>query len=268
MNVIQKAIDDVRRIIPRPILEAVFTRKGKSWRAANISIEDCILYDVVRPRVWFDCNLVGGHEVYISLVGLNAEYPDDVTTVYRIPKERTNGRSIVSLLNVSFVDPANALASTVTSNCGVSAPGQATQALMDSYAPTPVVSSANIRLIGENTIMIRDVLRLPPNSHLRCIVTHDEAMSHIKPRSYHAFCKLVEYAVKSHVYNEYNLELDNGEIRGGHTLGRFAQTIDKYEEAEELYQTYLRETWEKISRMNDSEFMGRFVRTMITGGPR
>ncbi len=265
MNVIQKAIDDARRIIPRAILETVFTRKSNSWRASSISIEECIRFDVVMPRVFIDCNLVGGHEVYIPLDGLQPDYPDEVTTVFRIPKERTNGRTIVSLLNVSFIDPSNALASTVTSNCGVSAPGMATQSLMESYAPMPIVSSATLRMMGENVFMIRDVTRLPANSHLRCVVTHDDAMSHIHPRSYHAFCKLVEYAVKSHVYNEYNLELDNGEIRGGHNLGRFAQTIDKYEDAEELYQTYLKEKWEKISRMNDREFMQRHIRSMVTG---
>lgn len=265
MNVIQKAVDDVRRIIPRAILETVFNRKGNSWRAPNVSVEECIIYDVIRPRVWIDCNLIHGHEVYISLEGLSPENPDDVTTVYRIPKSRINGRTIVSLLNVSFIDPSNALANTSTSNCGVSAPGMATQALMDSFAPVPIVSSATLRMLGENVFMVRDVTRLPTNAHLRCIVTHDDAMSHLLPRSYHAFGKLVEYAVKSHIYNEYQLEIDNGQVVGGHTLGRYANTIDKYEDAEELYQTYRTEKWEKISRMNDREYMQRSIRSMVGG---
>lgn len=267
MNVIQKSIADVMRVIPRPILETVFTKKSSGWKAAPINLEDAILHEVIRPRVWLDCNLVGGHEVYIPLEGIPAEYPDPVTTVYRIPKTRTNGRTIVSPLNISLIDPTNALATMNTSNCGVSAYGTAMQSVMDSQAPLPIVSTANIRMLGENVLMIRDTVRLPTNSWLRCIVTHDDALSHILPRSYRAFCKLVEYAVKSHIFNEHNLELDNGEIRSGHSLGRFAQTVESYSDAEELYQSYITETWQVVSVLNDRESVARLIK-LGTGGMR
>lgn len=267
MNVIQKSVADVLRVIPRPILETVFTKKSSGWKAAPINLEDAILHEVIRPRVWLDCNLVGGHEVYIPLEGLSPEYPDNVTTIYRIPKSRTNGRTILSPLNITLIDPTNALATMNTASCGVSAYGTAIDAVMNAQAPMPIISTANIRMLGENVIMVRDTVRLPTNSWLRCIVTHDDALSHILPRSYRAFCKLVEYAVKSHIYNEHILELDNGEIRGGHSLGRFAQIVESYSDAEELYQTYIKETWEVVSRLNDRETVQRLVR-LGTGGIR
>ncbi len=267
MNVIQKSISDVMRVIPRPILEAVFTKKSSGWKAVKINLEEAILHDVIRPRVWIDCNLVGGHQITIALEGVPTEMPDSVTTVYRIPKSKTNGRTIISPLNITLIDPTNALATMNTSNCGVSAYGTAIGAVADSFAPLPVVSTANMRIIGENVLLVRDTIRLPSKSWLRCVVTHDDALSHILPRSYRAFCKLVEYAVKSHIFNEHNLELDNGEIRAGHSLGRFAQTVDSYSDAEELYQTYIKEVWEVVSVLNDREAVTRLIR-MGTGGLR
>jgi hypothetical protein len=92
-------------------------------------------------------------------------------------------------------------------------------------------------------------------------------MSHIQPRSYKAFCKLVEYAVKAFIYNEYIIEVDMGELRGGHNLGKFKDIIEGYSDAEELYSTYLTEKWQKIAFQNDRESLTRFLKLTV-GGPR
>lgn len=267
MNVLRKAVDDLKFYIPRPILETVFVKRAASWRAQSPSLDDQVLNQVIRPRVYTDCNLVGGHEIMVSLLGLEAEQFDQNTTIYTIPKERTQNRTIMSVLNITFVDPSAVVSTGAYSQCGVTAIGTASQALMDSMAPIPAISTATVNLIGENTVMVRDITRVPSNSYLRCIVSHDEAMSHLQPRSYKAFCKLVEYAVKAYIYNEYIIEMDMAELRGGHNLGKFKDIIEEYADANELYDTYLREKWQKISEMNDREGTARYIK-MIVGGPR
>ena len=52
-----------------------------------------------------------------------------------------------------------------------------------------------------------------------------------------------------------------------YNLGKFKDIIEEYSDANELYETYLTEKWQKISFCNDRESYGRFVK-LIVGGPR
>lgn len=265
MNAITRAVDTVKFRIPRRILEEVFVERSARWRQAPKSIDECILEQVVRPRVLVDCNLVGGTEAFVYLDDIPYERMNDYTSVYRIPKTKTQGRSILSVLNITFADP------TKVSSYGIAAGAQNTtllqagQAVMDAYGALPVTSTHRVQLIGENTIMVRDTIVLPPDVYLRCILANDENMSHIQMRSYQAFCKLVELAVKSYIYNDQIIELDIGKIRGGQEIGKFKEIVDGYADAEEQYQEYLTTTWQKVAYMNDNETFTRFVRSLVGG---
>lgn len=267
MNALRKALDDIKFVIPRPILDTVFVKRHSSWRSQAPSLDEQILNAVIRQRVLVDCNLVGGHEITVPLTSITPEEVDSNSVVYRIPKELTQNRSIVSVLNITYVDMNSVAGSMYFGNCGVTAEQSAAQGLLDSISPMPMISSARVNLIGENVVMLSDNIRPPGNSYLRCIVAHDEAMSHLSPRSYRPFCKLVEYAVKSYIYNEYVVEMDLGELRGGANLGKFKDVIEGYSDAEELYDTFFRERWQKISAQNDPKTMVRLMK-MITGGGR
>lgn len=269
MNALRKALDEIKFVVPRSVLDTVFVKRHSNFRVTpNVtSLDDQILNAVIRPRVYIDTNLVGGAEILVPLDGIDGDEVNTTDMVYRIPKNRTQNRSIMSVLNVTYVDAQSMAAAGQYASCGVSAEQSAAQQLLDAVSPLPLISTGRITVIGENVILIRDSIRIPSNSYLRCIIAHDEAMTHIQPRSYKAFCKLVEYAVKSFIYNEYIVELDMGELRGGHNLGKFKDIIEGYSDAEELYETYLAEKWAKISFQNDRESFGRWQK-LIIGGPR
>lgn len=267
MNALRKALDDIKFTVPRSILETVFVKRHANFRIAAPSLDEQILNSVVRPRVYIDTSLVGGVEVIIPLTGLKGEEIDATDLVYRIPKRLTQNRTIMSVLNITYVDPQSMAAAGSFSSCGHNAEQSAMTHLLDAVTPMPMLSTGRINIIGENVILIKDSIRIPTNSYLRCVVGHDEAMSHIQPRSYKAFCKLVEYAVKAFIYNEYIIEVDLGELRGGHNLGKFKDIIEEYSDANELYETYLTEKWQKVSFQNDRESMTRWVKLLV-GGPR
>lgn len=267
MNALRKSLDDLKFTIPRPILETVFVKRHSNYRIAAPSLDEQILNSVVRPRVYIDTNLVGGAEILVPLLGLAGEEVNTTDMVYRIPKNLTQNRSIMSVLNITYVDPSSMASAGSFSSCGVTLEQTQAENLLDALSPLPMISTGRVTIIGENVVLVRDSIRIPTNSYLRCIVAHDEAMSHIQPRSYKAFCKLVEYAVKAFIYNEYIIEVDMGELRGGHNLGKFKDIIEEYSDANELYETYLTEKWQKISFCNDRESYGRFVK-LIVGGPR
>lgn len=265
MGPLSKCIDEVKFRIPRAILEAVFIKRAQHWRLTPASLDEHILNEVVRPRVLVDCNLVGGTEVFIPLDGVPLERGNDYTTVYRIPKDKTQGRSIMSVLNITFSDPTKVSSYGVAAGAHNSILMQAGQAVMDAMGSMPVTSTAYVQLIGENVVMVRDTVVLPANIYLRCLLENDENMSHLQLKSYRDFSKLVEYAVKAYIYNEYVIPMDMGELYGGQALGRFKEIIDSYADAEELYQNFITEKWQKISLMNDREQWTRFLRLGMGG---
>jgi len=260
MDAIRKAISEVRFRIPKAILEKAFINRVASWRqTTQTNIDDQILNLVIKARVLIDCDLVGGIQAIIPLEGLYLDKPDLRTTVVHIPKDRTQGRSIVSVLNVSYISQSqmggfgNSInyGSMQTSGENTAVMGGAL-GMMNALDKIPVTSSAHAILISENTILVKDVISTPGNAFLKCILSNDDNLNNIQIRSYPAFCKLVEFAVKSYIYNTLVIEVDTAELQGGQALGIFKTVMEGYSDAEENYQDYLKNTWTAIAVMNDT----------------
>lgn len=270
MNPVTKAVDDVKFRIPMEILKEVFGARDYGWRASAISIDEQMLALVIRPRVLVDCNLVGGSEVVIPLDGLKAEttdqFPNIFRTVFRIPKSLTDGRSITSVLSVGFATvfsqgSINAM-SGINQN-STSAVGLSGMALLNSYSAIPVSSTAKVRLIAENTIMVSDVTPLMSSAYLRCVIANDENLAHIQMRSYQAFSKLVELAIKSFIYVNLAIKISQAQLSGGQELGKFKEIVDGYSDSEDMYQEYLKKNWEAVAFMNDSETFTRNLKLRV-----
>lgn len=280
MNPIKKAIEEVKYRIPRQLLERVFINGSSAWRVGPKSnLDDQILNLVVRPRVMVDCNLIGGTQALIPLDGLAQDKPEDWLTVVHIPKSRTDGRSINSVLDVVLINNSivagytNMGATGMGSMNGMSGGFSAqdgsamTSALASAVAAQdkiPLVSTSRVSLIAENTIMIRDGVLLPPNTALRCVLANDENMSGLQLRSYRYFSNLIEFAVKSYIYKELVIEVDVAELRYGQAVGAFKDVYSSYSDAEANYQDYLTNVWEQVAFMNDAETYSRFIRMHIS----
>lgn len=267
MNPISKAIYEARSTIPDEILQALFNDRGRHFRATPDTISEHIKAMVIRPRVMVDCDIVGGTEIMIRLEGLMTSRPDDFTSVYRIPKTLTQNRSILSVMNVTFNDPTGIAYYGLGTGCGSTQMMSTAQGLLDSNGTIPVTSTAQVQLIGENVVMVRDTTILPSNAHLRCLLATDENMSHLQLRTLRQFSQLCKYAIKAYIYNSLVIRVDTAELQGGFQLGRFREILDSYADAEELYQDYLRNVWQKVSLMNDAEKWSRTMR-MVIGGHR
>jgi hypothetical protein len=267
MDCIRYSVSNIKRVIPPEILRTVFLKRINGFWDNMESLDESIIATVIRPRVLVDCNLVGGTEVYIPLDGIPVYRQNDYTSIYHIPKERTQNRSIMSVANITFSDP------TKVSSYGVAAGDQntfmlqAAQSVMDAQGSIPVTSTAYVQLIGENTVMVRDTVVLPANIYLRCQLANDENMAHIQLRSYRAFFEMVQWAVKAYIYNEYIIQLDMGQLFAGVNIGRIKDIIDSYADAEANYQDYITQKWAKISIMNDRESWTRLLR-LTMGGQR
>ena len=276
MNPVDKALSDLHFKIPKAILEKCFMKRKNLWNQflSTTTVDDQILTLVIKPRVMSDCNIVGGIQDRIPLSGLGALYQDDKSTVVRIPKSRTQNRSILAVQHIAFYNYSQLSGLPYANPTGWqngynSADNSMSMlsgfSMMAALDKIPIVSTSSCRLIGENVIYTRDYLTSIDSAVLHCSVTNEENLNNISPRSHVHFSKLVEYAVKSYIYNELVIDIDVNEVVGGFSIGQFKSIIDGYSDAEQNYQDYLTNTWQKVAFMNDEYAMKKFVRMQLGG---
>jgi hypothetical protein len=247
----------------------VFIDPYQKYRDLPSDIKERIRFLVLQQRVLVDCNLIGGVEVPIQLDDVPYETVDGgYTSVFRIPKTKTNGRTITSVLDVTYGRLQHTQGGYGASMAGRGSPVlSAAASVMEAQLRTSHMGTARVSLIGENVVMVQDSVLLPFSMYVRCVLSNDPNLNNIQARSYLVFSKLVELAVKSYIYNNYTIQLDMGQLRGGVNVGRFKEIVDSYADAEQMYQEHLNEKWGKVAFMNDQESMQRFV-SLLTGGPR
>lgn len=265
-NLISKAVSDLKFRIPTEILKEAFKEETSSWRSVPVDIEEQIKVKVIRPRVLIDCDLVGGVETQISLEGLTPSISDQTTTIYHIPKERTQNRSIMSVLSVGYINYGLAYGNAAMGYInpkGVNDILVAGMSVMNSHSAQPMVSTANVALIGENTVMIKDVNRIITNNYLRCILGNDENLNHISFRAIPKFCKLVELAVKSYIYNVMTVRMGEAFLKGGQELGVIKSIIEGYADSEQMYQDYLEQVISKVMFFSDPTSYSRNIRLLV-----
>jgi hypothetical protein len=270
MNPIIKAIDDLKFKIPMQVLQIAFQRDEWNYYNPNLSLDEQIRLKVINPRVLFDCNMVGGQQVTIPLDGLQPIMADQYIVVYNIPPERTANRTIISVLSVGYM-PYQANFNLGMGNVSFASPlsmnsvTHAGQRIADSVSVLPVISNSQVEIIGHNTIAIRES-RVTSLYFLRCVVENEENLNNIMPRTMYNLSKLIELAVKSYIYNKLRVRIDQAFLQGGQELGAVKEIVDSYADSEEMYQTYLRETWARVSVMNDHAAYDRIIKLSISPG--
>lgn len=261
------ALNNLRFVIPPLILERVFTVPNQGrWKAQHYSLNERIMMDVIRPRVLVDCSISYGQVVIIELANCPREEVAPYSVVYTIPKELTQGRSILSVLNVGYGVPNAGVAGMgLTTGGSGNAITTGANAISAAHENLPLTSTASAQIIGENIVLIRDSLLFGNQAWMRCVLEHDERMSHLHYKAIPILKQLVEQAVKSYIYNKYLVEMDQAELTGGMELGTFKSIIEEYRDAEQTYQDLLREQYPRAAVSADREQYARYIKTIVGG---
>jgi len=266
MNIIEKAITDLSFNIPREILERTFVSVDLFGRLIPVSLETKIREKVIDARVLVDMNIIGGEQVTFALDDINPQWIDPpYSAVYKIPKTKTRGQRISSVLSVAYGAmnaSGNIFSAQAASSPMLDAVGQVLQAAM----PIPMVSTASVEMIGENTIFVKDTINIPTQLWCRCFIENDENLNNLSVRYAHDFSQLVELATKAYVFNSMNIKLDMGQLHAGLNLGKIREIIDGYADANEQYKQHLEETMRKVSIMNDGATHKRILGMLVGGG--
>ena len=282
-NAIQKACFEIQRQIPAGLLVAGFSKNkyadsmyggrildyGQLLTRGNaspfpVTLDARIREEIIEKRVRVDTDLVGGTQVTIPLWRLEPELLDSFwNVIYRIPKQLTQNRSISSVLSVTF-GQGSVMGTTNMGMQGASPMLDGVSSVLSSALPIPMVSTAYVQLIGENTILIQGNMILSTQMNLRCYLESDDEFSQLIPQQLHQFSQLCVLATKSYLYNQLIVETDMARLVGGMEIGQFKQILDGYADSEQSYQDY-REKWAKIVQMTDTQSKERYLR-MIMGG--
>lgn len=271
MSAIKKAISEIYFHIPIDVLEFAFRDHNQHYSEMPTSLDHRIMLKLIRPKVLVDCNLVGGQLTNISLQGIAPYVPDQLSLVYQIPKGRTSGRSIYSVLSVGYMPYGNVWAGELTGYGTmpfnhVSNVANAAQRVGDSHSEIPAVSSATAELIGENVVLIRDSLRLTSVYFIRCILGNDENLNNISPRSWLSFAELCVLATKAYIYKECRFKIERSYLENGQELGVMKEIVESYSDAHEMYATYLKEVWRSVAINNDPWSRNRMIKMMMNPG--
>lgn len=268
LNPIDKAIADIKFAIPKQILKKVFLAGRPFWSPQNTSLEEQIKTLVIQAKVLSDCDIVGGTKIYIETSDLPREFTDQFTVIFRVPKEKTQGRTITSVLGIGYLESNSHAQYNLTNqmqSCSVNANSSNALALMSANDSVPVSSTAECSLVAENTVMVKDTLYIKPNGYLWCEISNASNLSNIQIRSLPYFSKLCVMATKAYIYNEYVIQMDEGEIKGGHELGAFRSIVESYADSLTEYNDYLHNTWSTVAFMNDARSYTDFIRMQIGG---
>lgn len=264
-SAVEKAITEIKFIIPEEILDLVFLKKAYFYRDRPTNLDKEIVKKVIAPRVMVDCNLIGGTDYIVPLLDIYRELTEEWMAIYRIPKAFTDNRSVMSILGIMYLNPYQVSAPAGNNVSGWSHIMATTQAVLDAMSPIANFSSSEVSLEGENVIVIRDARVLPVYSYARVILSYDEYMSNVNPRSYIAFAKMCELAVKSYIWKNRVIPMDKGELTAGVTLGAIKEVIDEYKDAEQMYQDYRKDVMRKVLLLNDDQRKRRHL-VRLTGG--
>jgi len=207
----------------------------------------------------------------VQLNDIQPLYLDTYTTIYEIPLAKTLYRKIMSVLSVSYM-PNLYSSSNMGSGIGMVQPAtmndvsSAALRLSNSFSNLPPISSAQIEIVGENTVLIRNEMRIPQAYVLRCMVANDDELNNINIRSYQNFSRLCELAIKSYIYNTMIIKLDTAYLQGGQELGAVKNYIDGLSDSEEMYRDYLNNVWRATAFMNDRVSYERLLKLQINPG--
>lgn len=262
--------------IPRDILKQAFTARRYDPTADDryfdnslgTTIEEQIRLKVIEGRVAIDMNVVGGTEVTLPMRYAEREMVDAWNIIYRFDRRFTGGRRITSVLEMTYG---------MTQALGTGgSPGydsRASQYMLNSRnllrASTGVgtLSTSYVQLVGPNAVLVNDVNQVVGDSLLRARVSHEANFNDIAAPYWHDFGELVIRAVKSYIWSQLVIDIDENQIRGGATIGRIREIVDQYADAEQMYMEFLTTDWHKIRILSDPQQMRKIGKWILGGKP-
>jgi len=263
MDAISKAIKDIKLVIDDVILMDAFMSNTQFVNYGSYTLDARITEDVIRAQVLPDINGHNGREMRIPLRGLTPEILEDDSCLFKIPRARTQGRGITSILALEYTDItryANQDGYTNIPRVGISeAITNMTNALMG-----PLQMEENTaRRVDDYTVWFRAMPYNFSECSLRVIVAYSENLSELSPRTWTAFSELCVLMAKAVCYHRLNKKYAHGRLSGGAEMSYVQDIISSYSDAHAMYTDMLKETWSVTALMDDPVQKANHLRSIV-----
>lgn len=273
MSALLYCVQEIRNTIPHEVLVAGMTADDKPALINITSLDDKILNKVIKKRVLFDTNLVGGQQVLVPIAQSRPMHYEDYFTVYFIDKKLTLNREIVSVLSLTDAGIGNTFGTPTIGSRHITSGGNCytghgplssmAARIGDAASIGGSHYNAHVELVGPNTVLVQQNYQTLRNLALKCVIENEGSFNNIQPRSWPNLAQLCIWAVKAYIYNKLIISMGSGVLSGGQELGVFKSIVDDYSEAEENYKLYLEEKWAKVSMINDVSRYNKFLGSML-----
>lgn len=266
------ALKVVTERIPPQILNRVFMVPKYGHHFNETSLERIIYDKVIVNTVIRDCALRGHNEATIPIAMDWVErFEEPPRTFIHIPPIARQYLPIVSVLSVGYSNIGTAYSGYLPPHGlipqGASQLQNYARMAMDSTsAVMSLTSTATYISVDGGSIILLDAPRITQPLTASVILGQDSEMSALSPRQFDLFGKLCVAAVKTYIYNNYDIEMDRGELAGGQQLGRFAERLREYADAQEEYDRILEEDWYATDVYSNPISRAKYFMSMIGPG--
>lgn len=240
-------ISVIKRSIPPQVLEYAFVVPA-TFPSLRPSIEYELRNKIIDGWVLRDCNVVGGVEVWVDLLGCQLkDYPGGSLIV--IPDSQTGGKQIVSALSIAF-------------SMGTYYTGSYGNDIVNGTVGPTSIGTSRISLVGPNTIYVEGGV-ISPMRYLKCILENDKEFQNIQDRALPLLSKMCVLATKSYIYNNKVIDAENMPIIQGLPMGKLADIISEYADATEMYNDLLTTKFRRMLLLNDKTSHSRYIRMLL-----
>lgn len=261
MSVLSLCLNEIHNVIPIEILEEAFRAPFKCEWYAPSSIDSRIITEVFEKRVLPDLNLRYANIVRVPVSQCKVSDGGYGEYVITIPPEALNHRKIVSVLGINY-QMGMSYGGSVSSGGN----GSLLSSAVDmANASGGIQSNHNVlvEMIGLNSVRVRQSMALVGGARIEVVVENDPNLNNIPIHSTPFFQELSVLACKSYIYTKLRIKIGRAKLDAGSELGVFGDEIEKYADAEELYNEK-RKLIARMGWLGDQEMKYDFLK-MITG---
>ena len=261
-NPINYCLQRIKNEIPKEILNIAVVEDNSIFNN-NITIDEKIITKAIKQYMLLDLSI-------ISTFSKNIDISKCIITPYtnpnnqyeyiiEIPDALIDGMEVISASYIIYnmLLPQMGM---MTGNAMDSAMGS----LLQSHSSMNMMTTNRLDVIGRNMVLVNtgNLNWTFMNSVMEVGLAPNDNMSHVKKSAIIYFGELAVLAAKAWLYNELYIQVDQGYIKGGHSIDAIKSKIDDYSSAENDYKEK-REGWEKISLMLDTAFYTKFIEMQL-----
>jgi len=273
MSAISYALGELYHSVDRELLNQAYLYNATGRASCQFAELDNMIVDTtLYGRVFRDINIFGGMQKHLCTAHGLVVQSDNFGTVWHYPDQAMHGHSIMTastfMPGITCADGYNTGSTCAMSGMPFPQGFQSSighnglQGLARQLHGHNVQGPRGIvtpRVVAHNSIMLEYIGQMATEGTFTVIVSHDDALNDLPPRTWPIFSELFIAGVQAHIYQTMRSRLAKGALYHGQEYNIYTDILNEYVGAEQLYKEK-RQNWAKVAYMNDRTRYNTFIR--------